>query len=368
MVRYTLTTAGLQLNLIMVVMAATLLLVGCEGEATDPQGEENSYVELLTQQVDANIIPAAETYVKELEELRAAVEAIALQPSNELLGDLHGAYTAAYLDYQRLAVHNYFATVNQGLVTTTNLYPVDTVLLAELIAERAYAFNTTAQMRANGFPALDYLLFGGAALEEWAAGTPTHDYVSALLTAMLDKAVAIRDNWSGSLRENFINNGGTSLGSSISVQLNESVIYLEDHVRENKVGIPIGRLGPLDSPIEADSTKIEAYYACQFFGTGRFALDLVRSSIQECERMYIVGSAATKDSGYYGLLVEQGHQDVADDILAQYALILDEIDGRTSIMTDDRLYIAVQDLVTLYKTDLFPLLNVQDADGANDGD
>ncbi|MEO0330892.1 MAG: hypothetical protein AAF223_04275, partial [Bacteroidota bacterium] len=59
---------------------------------------------------------------------------------------------------------------------------------------------------------------------------------------------------------------------------------------------------------------------------------------------------------------------ISTDIKAQYQTIYDEIQKRTSVSGDDALYEKVQELITLYKSDLFPILNVQDADGANDGD
>ena len=55
---------------------------------------------------------------------------------------------------------------------------------------------------------------------------------------------------------------------------------------------------------------------------------------------------------------------------AQFQAIYSEIDSRTSITEDNNreLYDLIQGLVVIYKSDLLPVLNVQDADGANDGD
>ena len=45
-----------------------------------------------------------------------------------------------------------------------------------------------------------------------------------------------------------------------------------------------------------------------------------------------------------------------------------KIEGRTSISGNTDLYDTIQGLITIMKSDLFPLLNIQDADGKNDGD
>ncbi|MEL6718516.1 MAG: hypothetical protein AAFP82_07355, partial [Bacteroidota bacterium] len=175
--------------------------------------------------------------------------------------------------------------------------------------------------------------------------------------------------WSGNLKTNFIENGGTQLGSSISVQLNESLVYYEDHIRENKVGIPIGRLGPNDSPIAADATKIEAYYQAQAEGNDQFSLALLKAAVEEMEDIYLGETIeGVNGKGYEDLLLARGQASIDEDIKAQYQKIYDLIDKRSNIAGDESLYSAIQEIVTLYKSDLFPVLNIQDADGANDGD
>jgi len=78
--------------------------------------------------------------------------------------------------------------------------------------------------------------------------------------------------------------------------------YYEEHVRENKVGIPIGRLGPNDTPIAPDGTKIESYYQSLVEGNDNAALNLLRESIQEVEDLY----TGTNDNGIEG----PGYDDV----------------------------------------------------------
>ncbi|MEO0341762.1 MAG: hypothetical protein AAF242_21480, partial [Bacteroidota bacterium] len=175
--------------------------------------------------------------------------------------------------------------------------------------------------------------------------------------------------WTGNLRENFIGNGGTQLGSSVSVQLNETLVYYEIHIRGNKVGIPIGRLGPLDTPFDPDSTKVEAYFQSLADGNDNVSLSLVRAAINEMEDIYLGRSPEGEDGiGYEDLLLDIDQESLDTDIKAQFQAIYDAIDNRSSILGDEDLYNNIQGLLTLYKSDLFPVLNVQDADGRNDGD
>ena len=342
---------------------------GCEN-SDDPQPTEQDYVNLLTNQVTEVIIPSMENYAVSLNELSQAADQFSMEINPGNLAELQQAFRSAYLIYQNAAIHNYFATANQALIETSNLFPIDTNLLEELISNERYDFATTAQMRANGFPAMDYMLYGTAdALSYFQQDSKRLVFLQALITFMKDKSEVLANQWKGNLKDNFIDNGGTALGSSLSVQLNETMVYWETHIRENKVGIPIGRLGPNDSPIPADPTKIEAYYLSENVGDESFTLDLLRAAVKGMEDVYLGRNGSGVDGqGYDDLLIARQQPSVDEDIKNQFQIIYDVIEDRVSISGDDELYNALQQIVTIYKSDLFPILNVQDADGKNDGD
>ena len=349
-----------------------LTLTSCDEGDDNPDeggGSETDYTDLLTNQVNEVIIPTMETYQEKSRNFVTATTGFASSIDEANLSTLRTAYQEAYLAYQAVAVHNFYATANQNLVNTTNLYPVDTSLLSSFIASESYNFNTDAQKRANGFPALDFMLYGTTdVVAYFQEDSKRVAFLQALVTDMKTKSEALVTSWTGTLKNNFIGNGGTALGSSISVQLNDGLVYYEDHIRENKVGIPIGRLGPNDTPIPADPTKIEAYYQSQFEGNENFTLSLVQTAIEEMEDVYLGDSAGTDQQGYDDLLIARNQPSIDNDIKAQFTAIYAEIAKRTSISGDESLYNEVQRLVSLYKSDLMPTLNVQDADGANDGD
>lgn len=361
--------------IIIVLAALTCVLTACDnGVGVDPNDGDTpsdaEFTNLLTNQINEVILPTMNTYQSALGDLVVAVEGFAASMNEANLATLRSAYADAYVAYQAAAVHDYYATANQALVATTNLFPVDTVLLANLIANESYSFSTSAQERANGFPALDYLLYGPRdVVGYFSAEEKRIAFLEALVDDMKARADRIVDTWNGSLKTNFVGNGGTQLGSSVSVQLNETLVYYEDHIRENKVGIPVGLLGPNDSPIPADPTKIEAYYQSLADGDEAFSLALLRASMEEMEDFYLgQTSTETDGAGYDDLLVSLDQASVDTDIKSQFATIYAQLDSRTSISGDASLYNDVQGLVTLFKSDLFPVLNVQDADGANDGD
>ena len=352
------------------LLLCTLLMWACTEEREDdtdpgPLGGSSEFETLLTNQVDGVIIPTMEEYRSRMNGLADLANTFSGDINQANLDALIVAYQDAYLAYQAAAVHNYFATANQALVPTSNLYPVDVDLLDGFIESRSYNFNTTAQQRANGFPALDFMFFSNDnTLDYFSSNINRVDFLVELVNSLEDKADVLVEEWTGSLRENFIDNGGTALGSSVSVQLNDHIGYYEEHIRENKIGIPIGLLGPNDDPIAADGTKIEGYYQSLTEGNSAFALELLQAAVDEMEDLYLGGNG----QGYDDMLIALSDSSIDTDIKAQFGLIDIAIASRSDISGDRNLYDAVQGLVSLYKSDLFPVLNVQDADGANDGD
>tara|TARA_R110000868_G_scaffold72245_10_gene210844 strand:- start:230 stop:1360 length:1131 start_codon:yes stop_codon:yes gene_type:complete len=359
------------------VVMATLSLSSCtEDDETDVTGDDQNqpsatdFTDLLTNQVNEVIIPTMVTYQSKMTSFVSAVNGLAVSIDTTNLKATRDAFKDAYLAYQAVAVHNYYATANAGLVENTNLYPVDPSVLSNLISNRSYNFGTSAQMRANGFPALDYMLYHAAdGVAYFSADNNRIDFLTALVTSMKSKSDDLVTQWTGNLRTNFISNGGTALGSSISVQLNEGLVYYEDHIRENKVGIPIGKLGPNDSPIAADATKIEAYHQSVATSNEDFTLALLKAAIEEMEDFYLGESSLQVNGiGYDDMLIIRNKAAVDQDIKTIFATIYAKINERNSISGNQELYNIIQALITIYKSDLLPLLNVQDADGLNDGD
>lgn len=355
-----------KLGFFAIVLSITAVtFISCGGDDPNTEPTETDYTDLLTNQINGIIIPAMTNYQTAITSLLSATNIFSATPNQDNLTTLRDAYKAAYLAYQVAAVHNFYATANQSLVANTNLYPIDQTVLTDLIENESYNFNNSSHQRANGFPALDYMLYGSDDIVTYFTSDAKRlTFMTKLVESMKERADAMVNSWNGSLKDNFIGNGGTALGSSISVQLNESIIYYEDHIRENKVGIPIGLLGPNDTPITPDATKIEAYYQSLVDGDDRFALSLVRAAVQEVEKYYLGGTG----QGYDDLLLVKDQSAINNDIKAAFTAIYNEIDSRTKISGDDVLYQRVQALITVFKSDLFPVLNVQDADGGTDGD
>lgn len=362
------------LCLVILILLSIAVLQSCSSDENkeDDDPDVSDYTALLTNQIDEVLIPTMESYQTEITNFENTLMSVASTIDEATLVTLRQNFESAYLTYQSIAVHDYFSNVNADLVEVSNLYPIEVTTLEALIESESRDFTSDTHQRANGFPAIDYLLYGPSDVIDYLNGdTKRIDFLKALVSDMKSRSDDLAANWND-LREPFISSDGTGLGSAISSQMNGSLSYYEFTVREDKVGIPIGQVGPNDSPIDPDPTKIEAYYHALASGNEDFTLALVQAAVEEMEDIYLGSTSSGIDGqGYDDLLVAREYSDIDSDIKAQFTTIYTEIASRSSINSDDNnadLYNAIQGLVTLYKSDLFPVLNIQDADGANDGD
>ena len=335
--------------------------------SANPVAMEVSISNVLTNQVDGVIIPTFQNYLNEMNQLLSQVDQFVTdirldsKPQGDGgLGVVADAYIEAYTAYQAAAAHHYFATVSNDLINTTNIYPIDPDLLNDLVLNQSFNFNSTVQQEANGFPALDYLLYGSDDLVADLQDEPERlGFMLELVTAMRDGAELLVMSWTGPLRDDFTNSIGLESGSSISQQLNGVVRYLETHIRDNKIGFVIGR-GSEDNSIDPNPRHREGFFQSRIDDSDDISLGLLRAAIEEMEDIYL-GATETggEGLGYEELLID-GKQTILDvAIKDQYDLIYDIIDGSTSISTDDVLYNSVDDLIILYRSQLLPALNIQ---------
>lgn len=335
--------------------------------SANPVAMEVSISNVLTNQVDGVIIPTFQNYLNEMNQLLSQVDQFVTdirldsKPQGDGgLGVVADAYIEAYTAYQAAAAHHYFATVSNDLINTTNIYPIDPDLLNDLVLNQSFNFNSTVQQEANGFPALDYLLYGSDDLVADLQDEPERlGFMLELVTAMRDGAELLVMSWTGPLRDDFTNSIGLESGSSISQQLNGVVRYLENHIRDNKIGFVIGR-GSEDNSIDPNPRHREGFFQSRIDDSDDISLGLLRAAIEEMEDIYL-GATETggEGLGYEELLID-GKQTILDvAIKDQYDLIYDIIDGSTSISTDDVLYNSVDDLIILYRSQLLPALNIQ---------
>ncbi len=215
------------------------------------------------------IVPAYQQLATSTAAFDLAVAAFNSNPSPGTLTDVQTAFKTAYISWAAVSEFEFGPATDLFLTTHfINSFPTDTVTIRNNVNGAAYAIDGLGNYAAQGFPALDYLLFANGTATTLARFTTdataacAKQYLAALSASLKTKAAAVSNAWSasgGNYLNTFINATGVDAGSSLSLMVNAYVEDFDVNLQNYKVGIPIGMYGP--SVLPKSPTKVEAYYS-----------------------------------------------------------------------------------------------------------
>lgn len=215
---------------------------------------------MLEHWTDDIIIPSYTAFAGTTEQLQAAGTAFKEQPTVISLADLRAAWEGAYINWQRVAMYEIGKAEEVMLRNNLNIYPVDVTALEENVSSGSYNLELPSTNDQQGFPALDYLLYGlrsdDAELLNLYQSEPAYaNYVQALTERIHELTTIVLTDWTAGYRDAFVANDGNSGTASVDRMVNDFIFYYEKHLRAGKVGIPAGVFS--GSPLE---NTVEGYY------------------------------------------------------------------------------------------------------------
>ena len=239
---------------------------------------------LLTNVVDNIIIPAHQKFQEELTLFTDDLSEFNSNRNIENLENLQLQFIEAYKYWQHIEMFNIGHAEEIYYASKMNIYPTNVSRINDNINGANFDLdNNPNQYSAQGFPAIDYLLFGlgqnnseiiNIYLEN-QNNNPTLVYLSLLATKMHNNTADVLAYWINN-RQEFINSTDNSASSSLNMLANDFVYYYEKGFRANKIGIPAGVWSGLlpqnvESFYKKDISKIlakEALTACTKFFNG----------------------------------------------------------------------------------------------------
>lgn len=245
------------------LLSLTLFLAcGSESGGGDDPVDNFDRKAMLTNWADAVVVPGLTAFSEATESLSLAATAFAADPTTTTLTALRTEWETAYLLWQRVSM---FTSPTSELLRyrdQMNIYPLDAEKLEGNIAETGWNLELPSNNDVQGFPAMDYLLYGvrqndADLIDLYASsvGTAYRQYLTDVSKRMNELTKAVLADWTGDYRTEFINNSGNTATASVDRFVNDYVFYYEKHLRAGKVGIPAGVFS--GSPL---SNKVEAYY------------------------------------------------------------------------------------------------------------
>lgn len=257
------------------LLLTSVAVIGCSSSSSDDTGNtgDDSFDRkaMLTNWADNIIIPAYENYTAELTGLNSKVEVFVATPDQTNLDAVRTAWLDAYKAFQYIGMFEIGKAEELKLQSYSNIYPTqvdvsetDNEGIKQNIETGTYDLTTLSSIDEQGFPALDYLLFGigtddAEILNLYAADGLAANYkqylldVTSRLKSLADTVLA---DWKGDYRATFINNTGNTTTSSTNKLVNDYIYNFEKNVRAGKIGIPAG----IFSGGNVLPDKVEAYF------------------------------------------------------------------------------------------------------------
>ena len=360
-----------------------IFLFSCSEDNSTPASSDNyDRKELLSNLVNNIIIPAHQNFNNQLQLFESTVNSFNDDRSIANLEMIQDQFIVTYRAWQYIEMFNIGYAEEIYYASKMNIYPANTTRILENInSDNVDLDGNSNQFSAQGFPAIDYLLFGVAEnniqiLDIYSIdNNSTFTYLNLLVSKMIENTDAVIDYWETN-RQDFINSTGNTSSSSLNMLANDFVYYYEKGLRANKIGIPAGVWsGEIPKNVEAyyksDISKIlaiEGLQACiNFFKGIHFGESQINGEGLYDYLAYLDDTNYSDSSMFIGL---------QDDILDSFdnsMIKLEQLNNNFALQieTDNikmlEAYDSIQQGVVRLKTNMLSILGISvdyyDADG-----
>lgn len=373
---------------IVLVLLATLIFWSCtDNGPSGPDADDFDREAILVNWSDNIIIPALSNFAGLTEQLNLAANTFSENPTQQNLSDLRDKWLESYKAWQHVSMFEMGTLVN--FRDYLNTYPTnanessfnsgegDTI--QENIENGDYNLELPSSRNTQGFPALDYLLYGLADSDtELLLFYTTHEHAEAYkiyvtdLTSRIDTLTdTVLEEWTTGFRDEFVSNSGNGANSSLDMMVNDYIFYYEKALRAGKIGIPAGVFSgsPLSSHVEgfysglfSKALFMESLDAAQnFFRGTHFGSNETGESLQS----YLVFLDTMKDEESLASLINSQFDVARQEAQGLNDNFAEQVESDNTKMLSS--YDELQKNVIFMKVDMLQALNINvdyvDADG-----
>jgi hypothetical protein len=360
----------------LLLLLTLVLLVSCgEDDSSNSTSDGFDRANMLTNWSNNIIIPAYTDFQSNLASLKVATTDFTTSQSQENLNELRNQYLQSYKTWQYIVMFSSVGKANELDITRwVNLYPTDNDLIESNVVDGNVTLSTISTNTQQGFPALDYLLYGVANTDNDILTKFNSDNYQDYLTKVVDRLIFLNDavlnDWNNGYKNVFISSSENTSGSSVNIMVNDFVFNYEKYFRAYKLGNPLAVFGG-----DINSQEVESLY-------GKHSKELCLSALNAIEDFF--------NGKYYSSTVEGEslksyltYLNTKSDGEALAPIMLSQMDSArtninlldsdfaTQIDTDSdtayTTYDEIQKLVPMLKVDMMQAFNIsgdyQDSDG-----
>ena len=325
------------------------------------------------------ILPSYQSLTVSVTSMDSAITDFNASPSATKFANVQSLFKTAYVAWEGASAYDYFgpAANAQPVLSGLNIFPTATTVIDGNISSGNFNVNTFANTAAKGFPALDYLLFGGGLTNYTtdAGAANRKQYLAAVSADIKTEVSAVFNAWSaggGNYIATFVKGTGNSVSSSLGLLIN-SLDEDFEILKNDRLGIPLGMI-PVGTTSPVLPKEVEAYYS-------GISVQLALAQLKAIQGIYLGTAGSGKGLGLVTYLVNAKAQynggQLSDTITAAFAQDVTDLQAvpdplSQTIQSNPSGAIAAfsqsQKLVALLKTDMPSALGVLITYGDNDGD
>lgn len=231
------------------ILLLTFLVASCKTDSAIEDCSNDSFDRgaLLTNWADNIIIPSYTLYNEKLTDLQTAKDVFIETPTEQNLILLRTEWLEAYTTWQNVSIYEIGQAEIIRVRDYTNTYPLEESVVLSNISSGNYNLEVSTNLKAQGFPALDYLINGLEDTDVAIVAKYSTDenaaaykkYLSDVSERLLAMAIEVVTDWKNNYRAVFIANDCSSSTSALDKLTNDMIFNLEKITRAAKIGIPI---------------------------------------------------------------------------------------------------------------------------------
>ena len=318
---------------------------------------------------DNIIIPSQNQFKTDLIELQEASNTFEEETNDTNLNTLREKWIVSYKSWQHIEMFNIGRAEEIYYNSKMNIYPVNIDRLENNVSTGNYDLDNANNFSSQGFPALDYLLYGVGSsdseiIEKFNSGSGYKTYLKDIILKMVNNTNEVIDSWT-SYRDVFVSSTENTATSSINKLTNDFIYYYEKGFRANKFGIPVG----IFSGGNIFPEKVEAYH-------NKNVSQILALEALDAIKLFFNGNGSYSLSQYIDNFATDDMENLSNDINSQFDLSRNSIEGLDSNFVNQLnsnslqmgiTYDVIQAGTVLLKTDMLSVLQIAtdyvDADG-----
>ena len=348
----------------------------CNRKKKDDPSNDFDRGAMLINIASVNILPGYNLLKSKITSLKNASDLFIANPDEANLINLQDNYKQTYLSWQAIEVYEFGPASDVILKASVNSFPTEITTINSNISSGTYDLDIPVNIKAKGFPALDYLLFGIGANPAAIVVMYTSDsdamnrkiYLTNVINNINSRVSSATTNWT-SYFSTFTTNTTTDLGSSIGLLVNNMSMSLES-VRRERIGTPLGYVGLVSTGVVAPQLQ-EAYYS-------NYSKELILQYLIQSKELFNGGAGTGFDD--YLIAIGAKYDDgtfLSDQLNLQYnkaIFAVQEINPdltgalNTDVSKVELAFLEVKKLIILIKLDMASQLGVVINYADNDGD